>query len=185
MSRKDLISSLVLLALGVGVAIESWRMPRFEAIGGTLARAPGLVPGILGLIIALLAGIMLVRTLSGKAPAGEATVAGEAIDLESVVPSNADEVDDAPAGTFEAPSIKRVLVTLAFSVAFAGFLIGRVPFWLAVFLFVFVSIGYNERSALKSVSGAVRTLLIAGVIAGATGFAVPFLFEELFLVTLP
>ena len=79
----------------------------------------------------------------------------------------------------------RVVVTLILSVVFAGFLVGNAPFWLAVFLFVFVSIAYNERSALKSVNGAVRTFLIAGVIAGATGFAVPYLFENVFLVRLP
>lgn len=217
-------------------------MPRYESVGGSIYSAPGLVPGLLGVIIALLGAVMLLRSLAGRrraeagpaaehatlagaanGPAGGAPPAGalpeDALDIgllseaaisEGALGATAAADDDAAAaaaagarstgavvgegggaGVTDAPdpastpSNARVIVTLVLGVAFAAGLIGRMPFWLAVFIFVFVSIAYNERDALKRTGSAVRMLLIAATIAGATGFAVPFVFEKVFLVTLP
>lgn len=247
MQRSDLASAIVLLIFGLAVTFESWRMPRYESVGGSIYSAPGLVPGLLGVIIALLGAVMLLRSLAGRrraeagpaaehatlagaanGPAGGAPPAGalpegalpeDALDIgllsEAAISEGAlgataaadDEeaaaaaagarstgavvgegggagVTDAPAPA-STPSNARVIVTLVLGVAFAAGLIGRMPFWLAVFIFVFVSIAYNERDALKRTGSAVRMLLIAATIAGATGFAVPFVFEKVFLVTLP
>ncbi len=190
MPRSDLPSSIVLLVFGLAVAFESWRMPRFESIGGSILNAPGLVPGLLGLVIALLGGVMLARYLVARrgavVAAGPQQTTGTAVDSPpgeiSVAPDEA--VDEEAADTIP-PSNTRVLAALVLGVVFAAGLIGRMPFWLAVFLFVFASIVYNERAALKGTTSAIRLLLIAGAIAGATGFAVPFVFEKVFLVNLP
>jgi len=168
-------------------------MPRFEAIGGSTLNAPGLVPGLLGGIIALLGGIMLVRFLLAKR---RGTVGASAAVTTAVAPGEQGPPDTLTSGTgpdiavdgtggLQAPSNTRVMVALVLGVVFGTILIGRMPFWLAVFVFVFTSIVYNERTSLKTRSGAIRVLLIAGAIAGATGFAVPFVFERIFLVTLP
>ncbi|HRP45953.1 MAG TPA: hypothetical protein PLT07_00260 [Trueperaceae bacterium] len=192
MSRTDLASSIALVIFGLAVAFESWRMPRFESIGGSILNAPGLVPGILGVIIALLGAVMLTRTLLAQR---RRTVSGTTA-AATVAPDEQGPPDTLTSGTgpdiavegtggLQAPSNTRVLVALVLGVVFGTILIGRMPFWLAVFVFVFASIVYNERAALKTRSGAIRILLIAGAIAGATGFAVPFVFERIFLVTLP
>lgn len=192
MSRTDLASSIALVIFGLAVAFESWRMPRFESIGGSILNAPGLVPGILGVIIALLGAVMLTRTLLAQR---RRTVSGTTA-AATVAPDEQGPPDTLTSGTgpdiavegtggLQAPSNTRVLVALVLGVVFGTILIGRMPFWLAVFVFVFASIVYNERASLKTRSGAIRVLLVAGAIAGATGFAVPFVFERIFLVTLP
>lgn len=174
MARADLGTSIVLIIFGAIVTYESWRMPRFESIGGSAYSAPGLVPGLLGAVIALLGAIMLFRYLTHR---GSTTAALAA-------PADEASTTADPAGE-SAPSNRRVLVTLVLSVVFAGGLVGRLPFWLAVFLFVFVSILYHERAALKNPRAAGTRVAIAGVIAGATAYAVPFVFERIFLVNLP
>lgn len=62
MARADFLTSLIFLALGVYMAVEGLRMP---GAGGFIARGgePGRVPVMLGVIIALLAIIMLVRAV--------------------------------------------------------------------------------------------------------------------------
>src|SRR5680860_1827796 len=89
MARSDLGSSIVLILFGAVVAFESWRMPRYESIGGSIYSAPGLVPGFLGAVIALLGAIMLVRYLTHQGtPADEPTVS-EAADTPGVADDQA------------------------------------------------------------------------------------------------
>lgn len=74
---------------------------------------------------------------------------------------------------------------LGLSLAYAGVLLGRIPFWLATFLFVFVSILVFERAALRSPRVAAIRIAVAAVIGAAVAWAVPFVFERIFLVNLP
>lgn len=196
MPRSDLGASIVLILFGAAVAFESWRMPRFESIGGSIYSAPGLVPGLLGLIIALLGGIMLIRYLTSRKPATAPATVSEAVATPGIAddqaaftsaPTSGDVAGQAqdPDAGFERPSSTRMLVTLVFAVVFGGILVGTVPFWLAVFIFVSASIIFYEfKSMIDARSTAVR-VAIALAIAGATAFAVPFVFERIFLVTLP
>src|SRR5680860_554387 len=178
MARSDLGSSIVLILFGAVVAFESWRMPRYESIGGSIYSAPGLVPGLLGAVIALLGAIMLVRYLTHQGtPADEPTVS-EAADTPGVAddqaayisaPMSAEE-DAVNSGAvasgaiggevagYEAPSNRRMLVTLVLAVVFGGIMVGRMPFWLAVFLFVFVSIVFYELAAMKDTRSTVMRL---------------------------
>ena len=48
--RKDLITSLVLLALGAYVIFEAARMPRFSNLGVNPYTVPGIVPAVLGAV---------------------------------------------------------------------------------------------------------------------------------------
>lgn len=180
MPKSDGPASIVLILFGLLVAYESYRMPRFESIGGKLLNAPGLVPGSIGLVIALLGVVMLLRYLAasrrGQVGVERAPQPG----------SLAEEVERAEAlEPHEKHSIGRMFAALVLSVLFGAVLVGNVPFWLAVFLFVFVFILYYERAALAEARSAVRTVVVAGLIAGATSFAVPFVFVKIFLVTLP
>jgi len=60
MARADFLTSLILLALGLYMTVEGLRMP---GAGGFIVRGgePGRVPVLIGVIIALLAVILLVR----------------------------------------------------------------------------------------------------------------------------
>jgi len=196
MPRSDLGASIVLILFGAAVAFESWRMPRFESIGGSIYSAPGLVPGLLGLIIALLGSIMLVRYLTSRKPATAPATVSEAVATPGIAddqaaftsaPTSGGAVTDVPAtdGGFESPSSTRMLVTLVFAVVFGGILVGTVPFWLAVFLFVSASIIFYEWKKMTDARSTTVRVAIALAIAGATAFAVPFVFERIFLVTLP
>lgn len=62
MARADFLTSLVLFALGLYMSVEGLRMP---GAGGFIVRGgePGRVPIMLGAIIALLAVILLVRSV--------------------------------------------------------------------------------------------------------------------------
>ena len=182
-SRKDMadrVTAIILILFGGAVVFESWRMPRFESIGGTIHNAPGLVPGMLGAIIVVMGGLMLARTFMKRAAeAADATVAAATTAVEGA-PADGDKHVEHPSAGY-----RRFAWILGLSLVYAAGLVGRVPFWLATFLFVFASIVVFERGGYKTQRLATKGLIIAAVIAGATAFAVPFVFERIFLVNLP
>lgn len=165
-ARRDFFTSLVLIVFGLAVTFESWRMPRFESIGGSLATAPGLVPGLLGLVITLFGIVMLVRSVRAGAFAGRA---GE---------------EQAPEGGGR-ESFRRLLLMLVLSIGYAGVLVGRIPFSLATFLYVFTAVGIFDWRPEDPPPVKARRLGIAFVEALAVAVAVTFVFEQIFLVTLP
>lgn len=196
----DRITAIILVLFGGAVVFESWRMPRFENIGGTIYNAPGLVPGLLGAIIVLMGGLMLGRTflarsakheqaLGGSGAAASAPPSAAAPPVMSEVPPETIAEGASAGGDQHAEpasaGMRRFAWILGLSLVFAAGLVGRVPFWLAVFLFVFASIVVFERGSYKTSRLAVRGLVVAAVIAGATAYAVPFVFERIFLVNLP
>ena len=48
------VRALGLVTLGVGTVVESWRMPRLEEMNINPYTVPGLVPGIVGTVLAIL-----------------------------------------------------------------------------------------------------------------------------------
>ncbi len=154
--RADLWFSLVIIALGVAVVIESWRMPRFANLGIHPMSVPGLTPGALGLVLGVLGLALFLRSLRARPdPTADRGAAVE--------------------------GWMRLAMTLAFCLVYAVGLLGWLPFWLAtaVFVFAFVlAFTWRHRPL-------VRTALTAGLIAVATSAAVTLLFERVFLVRLP
>lgn len=157
--RGDLWFALLLTALALVVVVESWRMPRLENLGVHPMSAPGLTPGLLGLVLLLLGLLLLLRSLRER----RATA--------SPVPSR-----PAVAGNGG-----RALLAVALCLAYALGLLGRLPFALAtgVFVFAFVAAFGFERARPW------RTLGGAAAMAVFTAIAVTLLFEQLFLVRLP
>ncbi len=175
MNRSDLVVALVLTAFGAIVVAESLRMPRFEDIGGSIASAPGLVPGLLGAVLVLFGIVMAVRTVVADGPPTPPP------------PPTVDDDEDADAAPPEPPSAGRTRLAWMFGLAvlYAGVLVGRIDFAVATFLFVFVSIFVFEWPAFRTArAGATRTA-IAAVIALSVAWAVPYVFERIFLVNLP
>lgn len=165
LARADLVTGLVLTALGAVTAVESYRMPRLEERSIDPWTAPGIVPGMLGFIIAVLGIALALRSVA----AGALTI------------KTASDID---AGETRAARFRFVLC-LALCLIYAIGLVGHTPFWLATGAFVFVFIAAFEWRASDDGRARAIKLAIAAVIAIATAVVVPFVFETLFLVRLP
>jgi putative tricarboxylic transport membrane protein len=166
MPRADFLFSLLLLALGLATIVESWRMPRFGNLGVHPMTAPGLTPGLLGLVVVLLAVALLARSLRAG---GWRLSRGE---------SGAEPAQRRAA-------VRRVGLALLLTVGYAGGLVGRIPFWLATVLFVFLFVVAFEWRADATAAQRLRGLAVAALLAAATALCVRYLFEEIFLVRLP
>ncbi|WP_376098944.1 tripartite tricarboxylate transporter TctB family protein [Roseomonas sp. CCTCC AB2023176] len=151
----------MLLAFGIAVVVECLGMPTFAEQSGTGLTAPGIVPGFYGVVIAILAIFLALRTLRRNDPAR-------------------------PAGTGPAETGNdngSLALAAGLALLYAVVLIGRLPFWLATAVFVFLFIAGFEWP--RGPAGRPRRLADAALIGLATGGAVTLLFERLFLVRLP
>ncbi len=155
--RHDLWFSALLVVIAAGIVVESWRMPRLAHLGVHPMSAPGLTPGVLGLVLLVLALTLLVRSARQRRAAMDA------------------------AEHAEPGALGRTLVTLGLGLGYALGLVGRVPFWLATGLFVLAFVGWFGFERTRPV----RSLAIAVVMAVVTTAAVTLLFERVFLVRLP
>ncbi len=185
--RSDFIIGIVLTLFGAVVVRESLVMPRFASIGADPVTAPGLVPGLLGGIIGLLGLLMVVR-----AGLGLRAAAASAAAPPSAAPAEATDAQDAadeagPAYVAESPRAgrNRLATMLVAGLIFAGLAVGRLPFWLATFLFVFVTVALLEFQRYGRGRAVWQRLAVALVIAGGTAWAVMYVFESIFLVRLP
>lgn len=168
LSWADLLTSLVLIALGTGTLVEALRMPRFERFQVNPYTVPGLVPGALGVVIAIFGALMLARTL--------------------VAWRRGHAVPGATDGS-EAGSAVRMFLTLLLTLGYGVGLVGRLDFAWATFAFVLAFLLVFQwtpalleparRAALARVVG--FALLQAAIVA----VSVTFVFERIFLVRLP
>lgn len=164
MVRADLLTGLFLLFLGLGIAWMSWEMPRLTTRGIHPATAPGLVPGILGMVLALCGGLLALRSRrmladrEGWKQFGRLFISTDAI---------------------------RVMVAVALALVFALAFVGRMPFWAAATLFVFLFIIAFERGFRASPHPLRRTMLTAAVQAVLVGVLIAGVFQYGFLVRLP
>lgn len=159
-SGADLLTALVLLALGLATIYGAWTMDRLEIRRIHPASVPGLVPGVLGLALVLCAGMLLRRAWRE----GGRRLGGLAADPEGA---------------------RRVAAALLLTLAYPLVLIGRLPFALATALFVFGFIAWFEWDRDAAPAGRRRRLATAALQAAITGLVVALVFEQLFLVRLP
>ena len=163
LARADLVTGLVFVALGAGVVIESLRMPRFAELRVEPYTAPGVVPGMLGLIILALGGILCLRAAreGGFRPGG----AGGAWSRD--------------------PGVRRLLLSLLLTLGYAAGLVGRLPFWLATFLFVAAFAIVFEWPLARNPAERRRRVAFAVGLAAALSAVISYVFQEIFLVRLP
>jgi len=166
LARADLITGIVLLVLGLAVLAESYGMPRLEERRINLWTVPGLVPGLLGIVIAVLGGVLALRSL----------VAGALRTRPKLTGTESAEVRAARA---------RLLACLALCLAYAVLLVGRVPFWLATGIFVLAFVAGFEWRREDDIRQRLGKLAAACALAAAAMLAIPYVFEYLFLVRLP
>ena len=164
--RADLISGLVFIALGLLVFIAAWTMPRLESRGVHLSTIPGLVPMALGLMLACCGLLLSLRAWRQGAlkplPVGQ-RLRDLFNDVEAV----------------------RLGAMLALTLCYALLLIGRLPFWLATFVYVFAAIVLFERYLTSQPRSLLRCLILAGIQAVVVAAVVTLSFQEIFLVRLP
>jgi len=164
MARADFFTSVVLILVGLGALVESARMPRFENLNIEPYTVPGIVPGILGFILTLLGVGLLVRAC---------VQGGWRLDLAR--------------GTslLASPDTRRLIIALVLTLTYAAGLVGRVPYWLATVVFVFVFTATYEWSRSDDAGLRFRKLATAGIQAVLVAIAVTVVFQEIFLVRLP
>lgn len=107
-ARADLRGGVGWMVLGGLIAAAAWRMDRFEQMGGTVYTAPGLVPGLFGLLLLVMGAALALRGWRGQA------------------------VGPAPEPLLSA----RVAGMLALTLVYAGALVGRLPFAAITALFI-------------------------------------------------
>ena len=165
LARADFVTGLLLAALGLAVVVESLRMPRFEQLKIEPYTVPGLVPGALGAVLLVLGAALFLRAARAggwRLGAGAGRAVGRA---------------DAALG--------RLLLAAAVCVGYAAGLIGRLPFWLATFLFVAGFVALFEWPLAKTRRERVRRLAFALLFGAVIAAAVTLVFQKIFLVRLP
>lgn len=160
--RADFWSSLVWIVLGLAILVISLKMDRLERFQASIYTAPGLVPGLLGLAIAFMGGILLLRAVRGGA-------------LQTQAPRRMVLRDH-----------WRLIFSLGLSLAYALVIVASaLPFWLvtAAYVATFVMVfQYAERRASNQLPRGIAIAVVHGLLAG---WLIQYVFEELFLVRLP
>ena len=167
MARADFYTALVLMVFGIGVVEESWRMPRFTDLGQSVWSSPGITPGMVGAVLAIMGAILFFRSRREiRAARAEGDVTG-----------------------FDRASWARAGFTLLLCLIYGVGLIGRIPFQLASFLFMLAFIVsfdfYDNRDAYRVPLRMVRRVAVAAIIAGAASWAISKIFQDVFFVRLP
>ncbi len=162
--RSDLLDAALWLLLGAAVLAGAWGMDRLENQDVPSFGAPGLLPGLLGLLLLAFGGVLLTRSLQrGGRRAGGVRHA------------------------FLGAAPGRALWVIGLCVLFGGGLVGRgIPFWASSAAYVAVAtlslrLGPDGRRARI---GPAAVLAALGTGLGA-GLAITLVFQQIFLVRLP
>jgi hypothetical protein len=158
----DLISGGVWLALAIAIMVVSWKMDRLAHLQVTIYTAPGLVPGLLGLAIAIMGVLLILRSVRAGA------------------------IAQIHRPAFSPRENWRLLVALALCLAFALGLLGSgLPFWLATAIFIAAFVFVFQFEDRKAAGTLLRGAAFAAVFGLICGGAIHYVFQELFLVRLP
>ena len=166
--RSDLRGAFAWIAVGAVAVFASWRMDRLEQQGALWFTAPGLWPGVVGLALAILGGVLAWRSLS-RARAASWSAA------------ETDETELAPTSSFA--------LAAAMFFAYALLLVGHglpFPIGTALFVAVYVFVFRRADRIAGAREGSTRgDIVLAVITAVATAAIVSLVFEQLFFVKLP
>lgn len=158
--RADAIVGAVWTLLGLAILVGSARIERLAEQGVEWFAAPGLLPAVLGVCIALFGALLTWRGARAAAAPGPAPARGAAA--------------------------ARTLLTLVLCIGFAAGLVGHgVPFGVAAFVYLFVHVLLLEWPQRSDTPARLRGVALAVGVALGGALVVPFIFERLFLVRLP
>ena len=150
------------MVIGIAIAIGSWNMDRLEKQGVPGFAAPGLVPGILGVLITLTALVIVMRSVGRGALA--ATSKGE-----------------------RGPATPgRAALALVLCLGFAGGLVGHgLPFWMAASTYLFLHVFLLQLPERRAAGQVKRGIAVAAAVALGAGLTISTIFQYAFLVRLP
>jgi hypothetical protein len=161
--RADLWVAASFLAFSAAILLISLRMPTFSEQGGEIYTAPGLVPSFYGVVLAALSLWLGLRSVQRGA-------LSPSIDHDAPQTGN---------------SSTRLAIAAGLGVLFTVGLIGRMPFWLAITIFVSLFVTIFEWTPGLTMKARTRRVAVAVLQGLVTGAAVTLVFEKLFLVRLP
>jgi len=163
--RRDLQGGVAWTMFGCIIAVLSWQMDRMVQQGATLHTAPGLWPGIVGTLLAVLGGVLMLRSWRRAQRIGWDA-------------AEADDTDYAPVSSFA--------LAAAMFFVYALLLVGRgLPFWLGTALFVAAFVFLFQYTGRKATGTVLRGFLVALACGVITAILVTLVFEQLFYVRLP
>lgn len=162
--RVDLWTAAVFCVVGVAIIYASWMMPTFREQQGQIYKAPGLVPGLYGIVVVLLALWLAARSVGRGALRRGAT---------------------ASLAKREGYSNLRLVLAAVLGLAYAIGMLGRLPFWLATAIFIFLFVLVFEWQRGKPWRERWRPAATALLLALGAGWAVLLVFRDIFLVRLP
>lgn len=158
----DFLFGLFWLALAIAIVIGSWQMDRLSHLQANPYSVPGIVPGVLGAALAVMGAVLVLRSVAAGA------------------------LSQVGIGAIRLADHWRVLTTLALCLVFVIGAVGHgLPFWaaaagfIAVFVFTFQ---FEDRRAQGTLLRGAVFAVVFGLIGG---YAIYYVFQELFLVRLP
>ncbi len=158
----DLISGGVWLVLAVAIMMGSWMMDRLVHLKVPVYTAPGVVPGLLGLALAIMGLLLIIRSLRAGALA------------QAAIPA------------FSPREHWRLLAALGLCFAYPLGLLGSgLPFWLATAVFVAAFVFLFQFEDRRAAGTLIRGAAFSAAFGLICGGVVHFVFQELFLVRLP
>ena len=166
MPKADFLMSIVLIVFGITVLVISIGMPRFEKMDINPYSVPGVVPGFLGAIIAVLGVVLLIRSIIRKGY--QVNITGRTLK---------DWIRD--------DSTRRLLFTLGLCVFYALVLIGFLPYALGTVLFIFAFVVVFEYRRGVPPGKQKRMFLFAALTGIIAGMSIWIVFRYGFLVSLP
>ena len=174
--RSEYESAAAWAAFGLVVVVASWRLDRLDAMDINPWSVPGLTPGVVGVLIILLAIVLALQ--ARREPPDDA-----ARRLSAASAAGSPDTDDAadPIGNLGRTAVAGVLCVL-----FAGASLGHgLPFAAegAAFIFLFTTV--FSWTVWRAEGRIARGLLTTLLIAVAASALISWLFESVFLVRLP
>ena len=165
LAASELRGGLAWIVFGVAVLALSWRMDRLEAQHINPYTVPGLLPGLLGLVMILLGALLALRSWNR----GGRLVGG-------------------PRFGMSGEAARRLALVIGLIVAYTVVLLGRgLPFWVGAAVYVTASILLLQapQRAAEGRRLSAREVVVALAIGLASGWIITFVFQDAFLVRLP
>ena len=166
MPKADFVVSILLMCFGLWIVIHSLQMPRFEEVDANPLSVPGIVPGILGIIIFILSLAVFIRSLTRR---------GYRLGLNRHTMKN----------FFQDASLQRMLLTIFICIVYGIFMVGRMNYYLTTFIFVLVFLILFQFLDAEGTTAWKKLLTLSILQAALVSGIVGAVFRYLFLVDLP
>jgi len=164
-AARDLRDAIGWMVFGFAVLVLSIRMDRLEAQHINPYTVPGLLPGLLGIVMLGLGVLLGVRSWRR----GGRLLAGPQLATSGV-------------------ALRRLALVIGLIVVYTVVLLGRgLPFWLGAAIYVVASILLLQapQRAAEGRRVTVRDVAFAVAVGLASGWVITFVFQDAFLVRLP